>query len=229
MPIRERQIEVLDLRPAVARPWPRKALTLLVLAAIPGMCFPPVLRAEVKDVAFKDFVVNSDPIVVAKVTKVEAGPAQRERIDPMMPALRFAIAQVIETWKGTPARELRFVASSSWVCDTSSAEEGERVVLFLARRKDSTIMSIAHAGRGRMPLREVGAKSFAVLQHEIILPTATPTISEQKSARWSLAATRPGKPATPLTFTYSEASIELGVLRRLVRSLVHSRNGNSQL
>src|SRR5436305_14997580 len=131
MPIRESQIEVHDLRPAVARPCPRKALTVLVLAALPGMCFPPVVRAEVKDVAFKDFAVNSDLIVVAKVTKVEAGPTQLERFDRAMPALRVATAQVIETWKGTPARELRFVASPCWVCDTSSAEKGERVVLFL--------------------------------------------------------------------------------------------------
>ena len=211
------------MRLPVARPCPRKALTATVLVAIAGMCLSALVRAGVKDVAFNDFAMRSDLIVFARVTKVEVGPAHLERFDRAMPALRVATAQVIETWKGTPASELRFVASPSWVCDTSCAEKGERVVLFLERRKDSAIMSIAHAGRGRMPLREVGARLYAVLQHEIILPKGTVTISETKTVRWSLPATRPGKPAPELTFTYSEASIELGVLRRLVSSLDHKK------
>ena len=78
-------------------------------------------------------------------------------------------------------------------------------------------MSIAHAGRGRMPLREVKAKLYAALPHEVILTKGTPTTSEEKTSQFYLPATEPGKPATALTFTYSVTSIELGVLRGLVR------------
>lgn len=190
-----------------------------LVAVFIGICLPGGLRAEVKEVDFKDFATRCDLIVAAKVSKVEDGPAHLVRMDPGMPALRVATAQVIETWKGAPVREVRYVGSSSWVCDTSSAEKGERVVLFLERRKDSAIMSIAHAGRGRMPLREVGARVYAVLQDEIILPRGTPTISEKKTGRWSLPSGELGKPAPVFTFTYTVVSIELGVLKRLVQSV----------
>jgi hypothetical protein len=135
-----------------------------------------------------------------------------------MPRLKVATAQVIETWKGKPEREVRYVASPSWVCDTSYAEVGERVVLFLVRRTDSTFLAIAHAGRGRMPLRDVADKPYAELGSGVILPKGTPTTSEEKTGRLPLRPTEPGKPAPePLTFTYVVESIEFGVLRKLAR------------
>jgi hypothetical protein len=190
-----------------------------VIATVAAISVPSVMRAKVREVEFKDLAARSDLIVVATVSKVEDCPANLERVDPGMPALKVATARVIETWKGAPVREVRYVASPSWVCDTSDAKKGERVVLFLARRKDSRFLSITHAGRGRMPLREVGAKTYAALHDEVILPKGTPTISEKKTARWSIPSTEPEKPAPePITFTYVATSIELRVLQGLVKS-----------
>jgi hypothetical protein len=192
-------------------------LAFTVIVAFVLMSFPAMVWAKVGEMTLKELVAASDLIVVAKVSNDEQGPAHLNRLDEAMPPLKVATAQVIETWKGSPVREVRYVASPSWACDTSGAEKGERVVLFLIRRKDSVFMSIVHAGRGRMPLREVKAKLYAALRDEVILEKGTPTISEEKTSQFYLPATEPGKPATAVTFTYSVTSIELGVLRGLVR------------
>jgi hypothetical protein len=87
------------------------ALTLLAAA--------PLARAD--DLAWPlESLLRSELIVVAKVVKVEAG-------DP----LRFARLEVIEKWKGRVPDELWVVASPTWTCDHSWAEEGERAVFFL--------------------------------------------------------------------------------------------------
>jgi hypothetical protein len=206
------------MRITSSRLGPSRFEAMKVIATIAGLGFPPVLRAAVREVEFKDLVTRSHLIVVATVSKIENGPANLERVDPGMPALKVATARVIETWKGAPVREVRYVASPSWVCDKSGAEKGERVVLFLERRKDAAFLTITHAGRGRMPLREVGAKIYAALQDEVILPKGTPTISEKKTARAAIPSTEPGKPAPELiTFTYDVTAIEVGVLQGLVR------------
>jgi hypothetical protein len=72
---------------------------------------------------------------------------------------------------------VRYVASPTRYCDIASAKAGERVVLFLEKRKDSAIMMIAHVGRGRMPLREVESKTYATLwSQDVLLPAGTATI-----------------------------------------------------
>src|SRR5262249_39505911 len=128
--------------------------------------------------ALKDLVDRSDRIVLAKVSAIEDGPADiRTENDRFFPRVKVAKAQVIETWKGTPFREIRYVASPLWTCDIADAESGERVVLFLKSRKGSPIMMIAHLGRGRMPLREVEGKSYATIWSEDVrLPRGTVTI-----------------------------------------------------
>jgi len=195
-----------------------KAASLVALAV--GIGFPVVSRAEVKPVVLEDLAARSHLIVIAKVSTVEDAPANLGRDDPGMPPLKVATAQVIETWKGTPVREVRYVASPDSMCDTSHAVKGERVVLFLTHsrwRKDSAFLSITHAGHGRMPIREVEAKMYAAVSDEVILPQGTPTISEQKTVQIPVPATESGKPATAITHTYSVTSIELSVLRGLVR------------
>src|SRR5437660_1531579 len=100
-------------------------------------------RASVREIALSDLAGSSEQIVLARVIKVEEGPPGLARLDPSMPPLKVATARVIETWKGQPGREVRYVASPSWVCDTSHAEVGEQVVFFLVRR-DPRLMDIAH-------------------------------------------------------------------------------------
>jgi len=189
------------------------------IAVIVLMSFPAVTSARVTEIALNGLVARSDLIVLAKVRKVEDGPADIKAECDQFPPVKVATAQVIETWKGSPVREIRYVASPLWTCDISDAEKGERVVLFLGIRKGSPIMMIAHSGWGRMPLCEVKDKTYATLADRLILPEGTPTISEEKAARFTLPFTEPGKPAPqPLTFAYSVRSIELRVLRELVKS-----------
>jgi hypothetical protein len=183
-----------------------------------SVLFPGRVSASVADVTIDGLVTQSNLIVFAKVTKVEDGPADLVREDRSMARLKVATAQVIETWKGKPVGEVHYVASPSWICDTSHAEEGERVVLFLVRREDSPFLAIAHAGRGRMPLRDVAAKSYAEIGSGVILPRVTPTISEERTVRLHLRPTETGKPVLEaLTLTYSVESIEFGILRKLAR------------
>jgi hypothetical protein len=59
---------------------------------------------------------------------------------------------------------------------TEAANEGETILLFLYRQDKGTF-GIQLFGRGRMPLRKLGGKTYATLwSPEIILPTDAPTI-----------------------------------------------------
>jgi hypothetical protein len=202
--------------------WHRARLVnpraILLVALIVGVCPPPDVSAAVGEIGVKELATASDLIVLAKVSKVEDGPKQLRGVRPDMPPLKVEVAQVIESWKGNPVREVRYVASPTWTCDTSTSVEGERVVLFLRSGKGLTLTSIAHSGRGRMPVREAMTKTYATLPDRVIVPKETPTISENKTTRLVLPASRPGESGFVMELPYSVVSIELGVLRELVRS-----------
>jgi hypothetical protein len=182
------------------------------------------VQAEVGKIDFKDLVVRSDMVVVVTVTKVEAGPKDIEVWDESFSPVKVATARVVETWKGKADKDVRFVASPTWVCDISSAKEGEKRVLFLQRLPNSPIMMTTHAGRGGMLLHNVKDKPYAIVSDDVILPTGTRTISEKKKASVTLPR-RPDeagkKPPAPLTFTltYEVRSIELESLRALVHQV----------
>jgi hypothetical protein len=173
---------------------------------------------KVKKIEFKDLVARSDLIVTVKVTKIEPGPNTLHKIDPGMPPLKIATAEVLETWKGKPLREVRFVASPTWMCDTSHAEVGERLVVFLGKETDSHIWWITHAGRGRMLQRVVKDRTYATVQSDVILPKETPKFSEEKTGKYLLGPSEPGKPPAEFTYTHTVISIELGVLQDMVKS-----------
>ncbi len=140
--------------------------SLTVISLIPSLA-----RAMVAPIKFHELVANSEVIVVAQVTKIDIRGKDEE----------IATARVVQTWKGTPGAEVRFLASPTWTCDISDAEIGEHVVLFLTRSKDSAILIIAHSGRGRMPLREVEGKSYATIwADDVILPEGTSTLPGPK-------------------------------------------------
>jgi hypothetical protein len=192
-----------------------------LLAVVVGVCFPFGVRAEVKNVHLEDLAAHSDLIVVAKVLKIEDAPAQLERDHPGMPPLKVATAEVTETWKGNPVRQVRYIASPDRMGDTSHGEKGERVLLFLTHahwRKDRSFRSISHAGRGRMPLREVvRGKWHAAHQDEVILPPGgATTILAQKTVRITLARSEQNQPASVISCLVP--SVELGRLRELVKS-----------
>jgi hypothetical protein len=198
--------------------WASSPRPFWLVALVAWLCFPVGSRAEVKKGKVEDLAANSELIVIAKVSKIEDAPASLERDDPSMPPLKVATAQVLETWKGEPVREVRYLASPDWMCDTSHAEKGERVVLFLTHthwRKDRSFLSISHSGRGRMPVRKVEGKWYAAVQDEVILPAGTPTISEQKTTRVTLPGSEQNRPA--IVVPYQALSIEVGRLRGLVK------------
>jgi hypothetical protein len=111
-------------------------------------------------------VQSSDIIVIAKVESVSHPPIGK----------RYAKAKVTEVWKGAQTERVEFLASPTWTCDISEAKKGETVLLFLKKGGKSRSYTIAHAGRGRMPLRTMDSKSYAPLWPDIRLPKDTPTI-----------------------------------------------------
>ena len=129
--------------------------------------------------SLKELVDGSDLKVVANVTAVEDSPPDPEAKMKRFASVKVATDGVVETWKGTAGREIRFLASPSWPCDVSTAEEGERVVLFLAKRKGGAVMMIGHSGQGRMPVRLVKGKTYATFWDEVELPKRTATIQGQ--------------------------------------------------
>ena len=123
--------------------------------------------ANVAAISFDELVQRSDLIVVAKV----------ESISPPLIDKRYAKAKVMEVWKGAQTERVEFLASPTWACDISEAKQGETVLLFLTKGNKSRSYAIAHSGRGRMPLRTVGGKSYATCWPDVRFPKDTPTIA----------------------------------------------------
>jgi hypothetical protein len=163
-----------------ARSMMKNHHTCLACSAIVSFALaslPPLALAKVESMTLKELVAGSDLIVVAKVSRVEDAPADTNAEDKRFSAVRVATAEVIETWKGAPVREIQYLASSTWTCDISDAKKGEEVVLFLTRTKGGPGLEICHSGRGRMPLRVVRGRTYATLWvFDVRLPEGTATI-----------------------------------------------------
>jgi len=188
-------------------------------------------RAKVADMDFKELVAYSDAIVVVTVTKVEPTRDGDQDIEARLRPLKVATARVVETWKGAVAKDVRFVASPTWTCDIAGAREGEKLALFLVSQADSPIMRIVHSGRGRMLLHDVKGMPYATVDHQVIFPAGTKTISEKKTRRTRLPALsfEAGKPLSVTdTFTYEVRSIELGTLRALVQREVDRESAGKE-
>jgi hypothetical protein len=184
----------------------RYRLAIPSLLAIGLALSPSSVRASVGTITLKELVDGTDLIVLATVTKVEDGPANLKLGEDVFPPIKIATARVLEAWKGNTGHEVRYLASSTWICDISDAKVGERVVLFLMRPKDWPkawpFRVIAHAGMGRMPIRDVEGKAFATIWTEHVrLPKGVMTI--------------PG-PATKYEFI---RSVELSQLRWTVGAM----------
>lgn len=132
-------------------------------------------HARVAPITLKELVDRANVIVVARVAQVEDGPVETDE-DGRAYAIKVATADVLEVWKGTPVKTVRFRASRSWACDTSRAVVGEQVLLFLVARKGTPIWEVAHSGRGRMSYRDVRGTSYVTLWDDVELPLDTPMI-----------------------------------------------------
>lgn len=130
--------------------------------------------AKVAQIPFAELVEGSDIIVVATVTSVSQTQTDEAA---------YATAQVVEVWKGQPGHEVEFLASPTWACDISGAKKGETVLLFLIKSDKSRSYAIAHSGHGRLPLRTVAGKTYAIIGPLVILPQNTPTLKGPEPKR----------------------------------------------
>lgn len=91
----------------------------LVLAAKIAMVASPISGMFDRSASpFELSVPDAERIVVGKVdtVKEEGG-------------FRLATLRVEKTLKGTPAKQIVFLASGTWACDESNANSGERILL----------------------------------------------------------------------------------------------------
>ena len=134
-----------------------------------GLLFSVTASARLGSMKIEELVVYSDEIVLARVT--ELLPTSGSDKD-----LIYATATVEETLKGSLSGTFLFRASPSGFCDDSKAIKDEAALFFL-KRGDDGVYYIYFAGRGRMPIREQGGKTYVSLWDEVTLPEGAPTIA----------------------------------------------------
>jgi hypothetical protein len=143
-----------------------RTLTLFFTLCV-FLCASPA-SAKVAAISIEELVAESDEIVVATVTELTPESVLRNQSV-------FARAAVKRTLKGSLTGTFQFLASPTWTCDSSTAVQGETVLLFLKHHRDHHFV-IAHSGRGRMPLRVVSNKDYVTLWSDVRLPSGAPTI-----------------------------------------------------
>ena len=193
--------------------WTRLAIAA-VLASMNG-----TVIASVRDIELKELIGSSDLIVVARVTKIEAGPERISSIDGHLHHSRIATAEVIETWKGVAVREVRYNAFPSWQCNMSWAYKGERVLLLLEKSSGLSVMSIAWSGRGRMPIQEFRGKCYVELPTGVYTSSGTPTIPTIQLLNLNPHSSHTGERAKPWFINYQARTLEFDALRELAKSI----------
>jgi hypothetical protein len=148
--------------------WPnlRKAVllsgSLLLLLTTPS-------NGRVASISIDELIAQSDAIVIATVSEVAA---DSNSANPIV----YATALVQRSLKGSLNGNFRFYASGGWVCDTSSAVQDETALFFLGLSEDGTYY-LRHAGRGRMPFRDVDGKTYVTLWDDVRLSKDAPMIA----------------------------------------------------
>ena len=196
-------------------------LLINYLGVLPGLI---VSFASVLPITIQELVAQSDLIAVVTVTetKTSANDGGQVAVAPF-PPLKIATARVIETWKGPKTRFIRFIASPNEHCDTSRAEKGDNLVLFLEQRGNSPILRIAHLGRGKMVIEVHNGVRFATLAQEIRLPEHVTHVEriEYVSFNFRVAGAKKGEIRTvSITDPVIVRSMELKALRKLVSHYV---------
>lgn len=118
----------------------------------------PTPSAKVREVRYPYLALQADVICVGTVESVVSlGDQPRvitleSGVEATVQPFVAARLRVEEVWKGSPElRELWFVGSSSWVCDTTSARVGDHLLLLLDRWTDTRLEKNAW----RAELREI--------------------------------------------------------------------------
>jgi hypothetical protein len=166
--------------------------------AIAFAAIASVAYSKISAVPVADLIDQSDVIVIATVTRVTETTVNSCTV-------KHATAIVTKTLKGAPTTQVEYQAVPG--CDhfmdsTADAIPDEAVLLFLKDQGNGQL-AIWVAGRGRMPIRHVGSRTYATYWEDVRLPKDAPTI--------------PG-PEPKYTFI---KSVELEYLERLIAAQVH--------
>ena len=143
-------------------------ISLALIAAWPG-------EAKVARTTLEKLFTASDRVVIGEVLEIER-----------VAGFKWAKTEVRRDIKGGGSSEILFLAEPTWTCDTSSAQVGEQVLLFLveAANPDTSwhfkspnraklprnSYLIAWSGRGHMPLRLVNGEQFATIWDDVVVP-----------------------------------------------------------
>ncbi len=164
-----------------------------IVTALSGLLFASFIIsdhvfAKVFPIPLEYLVIKSDYIVIGKISNVR-----------VIEGLRVAEVEVIQTIKGDHSfKKLFYLAEGTWTCDISTAEEGEKALLFLSELPDSIaymlegekslikvkeltgsshFFQLSHSGRGRMPVRKVKDKEYLkIWTDDVKLPSSIITI-----------------------------------------------------
>lgn len=144
-------------------------------------------QARVGPASLADMSNGSNYITLAHVESVKS-----------INGVKIASVLTEKVFKGRFTNSRFYVlAEPTWQCDISEAIPGERVLLFLNPTKNSVVhfrfgyrkkaavrishtplFSIAHSGRGRMPLRKIKGKDYiTVYTYGVTLPSNIKTVN----------------------------------------------------
>ena len=145
-------------------------VNVVVLCCV-SLLATPISQSKISVVDVDELIRSTDQIVIATVTQV---------VDSKVGSfpVKYATATVHKTLKGRSLPNIRFIVVPGNDHFMDSADEaimGEFVLLFLYKQGDDDF-GIKLAGRGRMPLRKVGATTYATLWNDVVLPANAPVI-----------------------------------------------------
>jgi hypothetical protein len=144
-----------------------RKVALLPVAVL--LLFNAPSNGRIASISIDELIAQSDAIVIATVSEIAADSNSAN-------AIMYATALVQRSLKGSLNGNFRFYASGGWVCDTSSAVQDETALFFLGLSENGTYY-IQHAGRGRMPLRDVDGKTYVTLWDDVRLSKGAPMIA----------------------------------------------------
>lgn len=153
------------------------------------------LAPDAGSMSFADLVRFSDVIVVASVeSEAEVPIAEDFELEFRRPGGVATLGTLrVERWiKGQPTDSAPlFLNQSTWTCDITGADVGERAVFFLCGDKgdplrdaipcytetfgDRPLLRVVHSGRGQMDLRSVEGEELATCwAGDVVLPEDAP-------------------------------------------------------
>ncbi len=175
----------------------------LLLALLPiVLSFSGSSAPKVAKCPLKDLTRFADAIFVGRVEEVlmVVQPDHRSEYDsadplPYCSLIPIAKVSVQRPLKGVKRGEVaHYLAMSTWICDTTTADTGETALFFLERSDwadqltatfrsnlkrrtgEPTTHLLGHVGRGRMPLRIVDGEEYVTFRTDIVLPEDLATI-----------------------------------------------------